>query len=102
MNYCLREGNLTRFGELINFSWEMKKSFNQNVTNNYIDNLISIGLNSGAIAGRLMGAGGGGHLLFYCNSNKEQIVKQKLEENGAKSIDFSFDFNGLQTWEIND
>ena len=100
MNHCLREGYLKKFGELIKTSWETKKKFNPKVTNDKIDDLVNIALENGAIGGRLMGAGGGGHLLFYCNSNKEQIIKQKLEEKGAKSIDFSFDFKGLQTWEI--
>ncbi len=99
MEYCLREGYLDRFGELINESWENKKKYNPSVTNDYIDSLINIGLKNGAIGGRLMGAGGGGHLLFYCNSNTEQIVRKEIEKAGAKVLNFGFDFKGLQTWE---
>jgi D-glycero-alpha-D-manno-heptose-7-phosphate kinase len=57
-------------------------------------------LDNGAIGARLMGAGGGGHLLVYCNSNTEQIVSQELETAGARVIPFSFDFSGLKTWEV--
>lgn len=100
MDYSLREGKLKEFGDLIKYSWELKKSFNPMVTNENIEDLINTALNNGAIGGRLMGAGGGGHLLFYCNSNKEQIVKEKLEEKGVKYINFNFDFRGLETWEV--
>ncbi len=100
MEYSLRKGKLQTFGELIGESWERKKEFNPEVTNAYVDELNEIALKNGAIGGRLMGAGGGGHMLFYCHPNKEQIVKEKLEGLGAKVLDFSFDFKGLQTWEI--
>jgi D-glycero-alpha-D-manno-heptose-7-phosphate kinase len=61
--------------------------------------LIDLALKNGAIGARLMGAGTGGNLLVYCKPNKEQIVSQELEKEGAKIIPFSFDFTGLQTWE---
>jgi len=100
VEYALRKGNLQRFGELIRESWEYKKKFNPQVTNPNIDELNRVALKNGALGGRLMGAGGGGHMLFYCYPNKEQVVREKLEGLGAKVLDFSFDFKGLQTWEV--
>ncbi len=100
MEYNIREGKLNNFGLLIKESWENKIKLNPNVTTLYIDGLIDIALKSGAIGARLMGAGGGGHLLIYCHPNKEQIVAKELEEKGAKIVPFSFDFTGLQTWEV--
>ena len=47
-----------------------------------------------------MGAGGGGHLLIYSNPDKEHKIREVLAERGAKSIDFSFDFEGLRVWEV--
>jgi D-glycero-alpha-D-manno-heptose-7-phosphate kinase len=102
MEYSLRKGDLNMFGELIKESWEQKKLFNPKVTNPYIDQLNKVALEYGAIGGRLMGAGEGGHMLFYCHPNREQIVKEKLEELGAKALDFSFDFEGLRTWEVSE
>jgi D-glycero-alpha-D-manno-heptose-7-phosphate kinase len=102
MEFILREGKLGEFGELIKESWEKKKEYNPNVTNRRINYLIETALDNGAIGARLMGAGGGGHLLVYCNSNTEQIVAQELEAVGAKVIPFSFDFSGLKTWEIDE
>jgi D-glycero-alpha-D-manno-heptose-7-phosphate kinase len=102
MEFVLREGKLKEFGELIKESWEKKVGYNPNVTNKRINFLVDTALENGAIGARLMGAGGGGHLLVYCKSNTEQIVAQELEGSGAKVIPFSFDFTGLQTWEVND
>lgn len=100
MEYALRQGNLTHFGTLIRRSWEKKVEYNPNVTTSHIDRLIDLSLRNGAIGARLMGAGTGGNLLIYCKPNREQIVSQSLEEEGAKIIPFSFDFTGLQTWEV--
>lgn len=100
MEYALRKGNLDDFGTLIKKSWDNKILFNSQITNPHIDNLIRTCLENGAIGARLMGAGGGGHILVYCKPNKEQIVSQKLIKKGAKIIPFSFDFTGLQTWEV--
>jgi D-glycero-alpha-D-manno-heptose-7-phosphate kinase len=100
MEFCLREGHIGRFGELIKESWEYKKSLNPKVTNERINLLIETALKNGAIGARLMGAGGGGHLLIFCQPNKEHIVAKELANLGAKVLDFSFDFDGLQTWEV--
>jgi len=100
MEFILREGKLGEFGRLIKESWEKKVEYNPNTTNRRINYLIDLALDHGAIGARLMGAGGGGHLLVYCKSNTEQIVSQELETSGAKVIPFSFDFTGLKTWEI--
>jgi D-glycero-alpha-D-manno-heptose-7-phosphate kinase len=102
MKRVLREGRLKEFGYLIKESWEKKAGYNPAVTNRRIDYLIGTALDHGAIGARLMGAGGGGHLLVYCNPNTEQIVSKELETSGAKVIPFSFDFTGLKTWEASE
>ncbi len=100
IEFNLRRGNFKKFGELIDIGWDKKKKFNPLVTNTYVDALIEEALLNGAIGARLMGAGGGGHLLLYCNPDQEHRVREILAERGAKSIDFSFDFEGLKIWEI--
>lgn len=102
MEYTLRKGKLNDFGLLIKDSWDKKVAYNSNITTPHIDDIVETALKNGAIGARLMGAGSGGNLLVYCRSNKEQIVAQKLEEKGVKIIPFSFDFTGLQTWEVDD
>ena len=100
MEFNLRRGNLKKFGALIFESWEKKKQSNPSTTNTYIDALIEEALANGARGARLMGAGGGGHVLIYSEPDKEHKIKEVLVEKGAKSIDFSFDFDGLKVWEI--
>lgn len=100
--YNLRRGNLKRVGELIMEGWTKKKKLNPSCSNTYIDALIEEAIANGAIGARLMGAGGGGHLLIYCKPDYEHKVKEALSKRGAKAVDFSFDFNGLQIWEIDE
>lgn len=102
MEFNLRRGNLRKFGELILDSWEKKKKFNPEITNTYIDALVEEALANGAIGVRLMGAGVGGYLLIYSEPDKEHKIKEVLVEKGAKSMDFSFDFEGLRVWEVDE
>ncbi len=72
------------------------------ITNPYIDKLYNLARKNGAIGGKISGAGGGGHMILYCKPNKEQIVAHELTKAGVKIVPFSFDYNGLQTWEVNE
>ena len=100
MEFNLRRGNLKKFGKLILEGWNKKKKFNPLTTNTYIDALIEEAISNGAIGARLMGAGGGGHLLIYCKPDHEHKIRETLSQRGAKSLDFSFDFEGLKVWEV--
>ncbi|MBI5061144.1 MAG: GHMP kinase [Candidatus Aenigmarchaeota archaeon] len=100
MRRCLMIGDFLGFGELMHKAWEEKKKFSKMVSNPYIDDLYALARKHGAIGGKITGAGGGGFMLFLCEPNKEQIVSEQLEKAGAKTMDFAFDFDGLQTWEV--
>lgn len=95
----IMSGDLERFGDLLNEAWEAKKKFSSMITNSYIDKIYNLAKKHGAIGGKISGAGGGGHMFFYCEQNKEKSVSKRLEEAGVKIIDFSFESSGLQTWE---
>lgn len=97
---ALMHGKLSNFGQLLNENWENQKSLHPSVTNEHIDGLFDTALTGGAIGGKACGAGGGGCLVFYCEPDQEHQVRQRLEESGAKIIDFNFDFGGLQTWRV--
>lgn len=95
----LVRGDLNRFGHILEETWELKKSLAV-TTSQHIDKIYAIAKKSGAIGGRVTGAGGGGHMIFYCQTGTEHEVAKSIESFGAKVIDFSFDYDGLQTWEI--
>ncbi len=99
-NYALRKGDLEEFGNLLHKGWQVKKKFSSMMSNSYIDKIYDLARKHGALGGKITGAGGGGHMFFYCEPNKEQNVAKKLEEAGARVVPFSFDLEGLQTWEV--
>ncbi|GAF89419.1 unnamed protein product, partial [marine sediment metagenome] len=92
-------GRIGELGELLNVGWHLKKSFTEGITNAFIDELYEVARREGAIGGKLLGAGGGGHFLLLCESGKKHRVAERLEAAGGKIVKFSFDFGGLQTWE---
>jgi len=100
--YALTRGDLTYFGELLHESWVAKKKFSSMITNPYIDKLYNLARENGAIGGKISGAGGGGHMILYCKPNTEHIVAHKLAQAGIKIVPFSFDYKGLQSWEVNE
>jgi len=98
MREALTEGKSDRIGEILLENWECQKMWDTSVTNDYIDYLFKAALKNGALGGKGCGAGGGGCLLFYCDSDREDDVRKVLESAGARIIDFNFDFRGLQIW----
>jgi len=100
MKKSLLKGDFSRFGKLMHEAWQQKKRFSPLVTNESIDHLYQEAQKAGAIGGKITGAGGGGHMLFFCNANKEQFVIDALEERGCRSVDSQFDTHGLITWSI--
>lgn len=84
--------NLREFGELLNYTWELKKSLSTKVTNIDIDIMYSKALKAGAIGGKLLGAGGGGFMAFYVEKQNQQNVIEAL--SGYLHIPFNFDYEG--------
>ncbi len=99
-NRALRKGDLNRFGELLHEGWCEKKKFSPMITNKQIDKIYSIAQKNGAIGGKISGAGGGGHMTLYCESGKEEDVSRAVTKAGAYVRSFSFDMEGLVTWEV--
>jgi len=84
--------NLNEFGELLNSTWELKKSLSSKVTNPQIDAMYSQAMKAGAIGGKLLGAGGGGFMAFYVEKENQEAVKVALKD--YLHIPFNFDFDG--------
>ena len=81
----------------LNTAWELKKESNIGVSNEKIDKLYNKAINGGAYAGKVMGAGGGGHMLFICEPDRQKKLITDMKMLGCRYVDFSLDFNGLET-----
>jgi len=102
MKNALLLGKLNEFGLLLHEAWCCKKRFSTKMTDPGIDELYQVARQEGAIGGKLLGAGGGGYLLFLCEFDKRHIVAEKLEEAGGKIVAFTFDLRGMQSWGVNE
>lgn len=100
MKNALLLGKIDEFGSLLHQAWCSKKRFSNKVTNPLIDELYELARQKGSIGGKLLGAGGGGYLLLLCEFDKWHIVAENLERLGGKVTKFTFDYRGLQTWEV--
>ena len=89
--------DIKRISELLNEAWELKKKSNGGVSNEFIDKIYDTALKNGATAGKIMGAGGGGHILFVCPPEKQDTLKNALTATGCSWVNFSADWNGLET-----
>lgn len=84
--------DLKEFGELLNNTWDLKKSLSSKITNSEIDMMYNKAIKAGAIGGKLLGAGGGGFMAFYVEKEKQESVKKALK--AYLHIPFDFDFEG--------
>jgi len=91
---ALLQGDTKSFGELMHEHWEHKKSRSNGMTSDFIDSAYSQAMESGAVGGKLVGAGGGGFLMFYA-SDKEKL-RMKMSELGLEEVRFQFDFEGTK------
>jgi D-glycero-alpha-D-manno-heptose-7-phosphate kinase len=86
--------NIDDFGKLLDKTWKLKKSTGSNITSEYINSLYDRGISAGALGGKLLGAGGGGFLLFYVTKERQDEVKKAL--NNLLFVPFKFENNGTQ------
>jgi len=71
---------LDKFGKLLNDQWKLKRSITDKISNKDIDEIYEAGIEAGALGGKLLGAGGGGFMLFYVPTQYQQKVKTALKE----------------------
>ena len=102
MNSSLKQSDITLFGELLHKGWLAKKKFTKGVSNEYINKIYDAALENGASGGKLTGAGGGGHMLFYCEKSKHDGFIQKMEDIGLKHIRFKFNNDGPKVLNLYD
>jgi D-glycero-alpha-D-manno-heptose-7-phosphate kinase len=86
--------SLNNFGKLLHESWLLKRSLSQKVTTPQIDNIYEVARKTGAVGGKLLGAGSGGFFLIFANKNKQKKIREKLKK--LLFIPFKFERLGSQ------
>src|SRR5207247_9688604 len=91
---ALERGRPTEFGELMHEHWEHKKRRSSGMSNPRIDEWDELGRKSGAVGGKLVGAGGGGFLMFYAADRNK--LRHAMSKAGLEEVRFRFDFEGTK------
>ena len=100
MRKCLLKNDLSRFGKLLDEAWQFKRQFSDKISNSQLDNIYEQAIETGALGGKLLGAGGGGFFIFYVPSNKKNTLINKLESMGNMVRPFRFENDGLKSWSV--
>jgi D-glycero-alpha-D-manno-heptose-7-phosphate kinase len=87
-----KNASLNEFGRLLDYTWKLKRGTGNKVSNNSIDDLYDRGIKAGALGGKLLGAGGGGFLLFYVEKDKQENVLKALDD--LMHVPFQFESEG--------
>jgi D-glycero-alpha-D-manno-heptose-7-phosphate kinase len=91
---ALLEGKPALFGELMHEHWQHKKSRSRSMSNPQIDEWYELGRGNGAIGGKVVGAGGGGFLMFYASDRTR--LRRAMARAGLEEVRFRFDFEGTK------
>jgi D-glycero-alpha-D-manno-heptose-7-phosphate kinase len=91
---ALEKGDLRTFADLMNVHWQHKKKRSKSMTNEKIDEWYDLALCNGALGGKMIGAGGGGFLMFYVE-NKIKL-RETMRNAALTEVRFRFDFSGTQ------
>jgi D-glycero-alpha-D-manno-heptose-7-phosphate kinase len=91
---ALEGGDLKEFGRLMDVHWQRKKERSGNMSNSQINEWYECAMVNGALGGKLIGAGGGGFLMFYAEDKPK--LRHAMRENGLTEVRFRFDFEGTK------
>jgi len=89
-----KHSDLDDFGRLLDVTWKLKRQTGNSISTGSIDELYAKGMEAGALGGKLLGAGGGGFLLFYVTPEKQKEVKQAL--SNLMEVPFKFENSGTR------
>lgn len=88
----LRKNELNEFGKLLDYAWQLKKSLSDSISLNIVDEIYEAGMSAGALGGKLLGAGGGGFILFYVEDKYKNNVRDSLKN--LMEVEFDFEDGG--------
>ena len=98
MRESLLKESLNDFSDLMNDSWELKKSYSDDISTDYLDDIYEGAKKNGALSGKLLGAGGGGYFLFYTDFSKRNKLINWIKKEGLIYTNFKFEDVGLKSW----
>ncbi len=93
---ALEQGDLERFGLLLDTHWQNKKRRSGKISDPQIDRWYEMARENGALGGKLMGAGGGGFFMFYCPNHHKARVREALSAAGLREMTYDFDYEGAK------
>jgi D-glycero-alpha-D-manno-heptose-7-phosphate kinase len=94
MRGVLLKGDFRSFGAMMNEGWQAKKKISTQISNSIIDQAYETAIESGALGGKITGAGGGGFLLVFCEEKHQEKVRMALAEMNIREVGFQLDFDG--------
>ena len=92
----LEKGKSDMFGDLLHTHWELKKKRSANMSEPFFDECYELARKNGASGGKLIGAGGGGFFMFYCENNHKPQIIEAMKKCGLRWEQFRFDFDGAK------
>ena len=98
----LLTGNILKVGLSLDIYWNNKKQIDKNISNSRIDKIYKKAKEVGIFGGKLLGAGGGGHMLFICDPDRKHEVIKTIKKMNVEIVRFNFDNDGLRTWVLED
>jgi len=93
---ALEQGDLSKFGMLLDEHWQNKKKRSQKIADGRIDEWYRLAHENGAAGGKIMGAGGGGFFMFYCPNSHKPGLRRALTASGLREMRYGFDFSGAK------
>ena len=100
MKLAVLKGDVDGFAEIIRTGWEDKKKMANHISNHMIQKAMDVALASGAKAGKVSGAGGGGFIMFVVEPTRKKEVAKALKELGGILMPFQFTDGGAHGWKI--
>ena len=92
----LENGEVNMLGELFHAHWEIKKRRSTKMSDPFIDECYEMARRNGALGGKIVGAGGGGFFVFYCNNGDRPRLSEAMKKMGLRPVRFHFDFEGAR------
>jgi len=93
---AMESGRVGEFGELLHEHWLAKRRISDLMSNSRIDEIYEIALENGARGGKIIGAGGGGFFMFYCDQTEKPRLGRAMAAQGLRQLKFRFDFDGTK------